>query len=83
MYDTYVFFFHKHPKEILWEVLIYTFNQALASVVYRLAGELQFIWRESEVSTQMLSVFEKLSWVPEKSLYTLMRLRIATPSFRL
>lgn len=81
MYDTYVLFFHKHPKEILWEVLIYTFNQALASVVYRLARELQCIWRESEVSTQMLSIFEKLSWVSEKSLYTF--LRIATPSFRL
>lgn len=28
-----MFFFHKHQKEILWEVLIYTFNQALVSAV--------------------------------------------------
>lgn len=58
LYDTYVFFFHKHQKEILWEVLIYTFNQALASAVLQSCWEVQFIWRESEVSTQMLRVFE-------------------------
>lgn len=65
-------------------MLFYTDNKALASpVTYRLSGELQFIWSESEVVIQMLRIIETLSWVSEKSLYTPVRLNIAAPSFRL
>lgn len=65
-------------------MLIYTDNEALASsVTYRLSGELQIIWSESEVATQMLRVNGILSWVSEKSLYIPMRLKIVAPSFRL